>query len=65
MDIEYTWILRQGKNCCQFRLLTWTSHIGQFVHPVGGDLLYDNQMSDPSNNKLIKVLQLYMCLECN
>ena len=21
---------------CQFRLLTWTSFIGQFVHPVGG-----------------------------
>ena len=37
MDIDYTWILRQGKYCCQFRLLTWTSHIGQFVHPVGGD----------------------------
>ena len=36
MDVEYTWILRQGENCLQFRLLTWTSSIGQFVHPVGG-----------------------------
>ena len=26
-----------GEKCRQFRLLTWTSHIGQFVHPVGGD----------------------------
>ena len=25
------------KNCRQFRLLTWTSLIGQFVHPVGGE----------------------------
>ena len=25
-----------GKNCRQFRLLTWTSFIGQFVHSVRG-----------------------------
>ena len=25
-----------GINCCQFRLLTWTSIMGQFVNPVGG-----------------------------
>ena len=36
MDVEYTWILRQGKNCRQFNLLTWNSFIGQFVYPVGG-----------------------------
>ena len=36
MDIEYTWILWQGKNCRQFMLLTWNLFIGQFVHPVGG-----------------------------
>ena len=36
MDIEYTWILWQRKNCCQFRLLTWNSFIVQFVHPVKG-----------------------------
>ena len=24
------------KNCRQFRLLTWTSFIGQLVHPIGG-----------------------------
>ena len=24
-----------GENCRQFRLLTWTSIISQFVHPVG------------------------------
>ena len=35
MAIEYTWILWQGKKC-QFRLLKWTSFIGQFVYPVGG-----------------------------
>ena len=35
MDVIYTWILRQGINCLQFSLLTWTSFIGQFVHPVG------------------------------
>ena len=35
MDVEYTWILRQGKNCRQFRLITWNSFIGQFVHPLG------------------------------
>ena len=25
-----------GKNCRQFRFLTWTSFIGQFVHSEGG-----------------------------
>ena len=33
MDVEYKWILCQGKNCRQFMLLTWNSRIGQFVHP--------------------------------
>ena len=33
-DIDYTWILWQGK--IRFRLLTWKSFIGQFVHPLGG-----------------------------
>ena len=28
-----------GKNCRQFRLLTWTSFIGQFVHPVGVEVI--------------------------
>ena len=37
MDLIYTWILCQGKICRQFRLLTFTLFIGQFVHPVGGD----------------------------
>ena len=32
-DVEYTWILRQGK----IVLLTWNSFIGQFVHPLGGE----------------------------
>ena len=35
MDVEYTWILWQWKNCRQFRLLTWNSPIGQFVLKVG------------------------------
>ena len=26
-----------GENCRQFRLLTWTSLIGQFVYPVWGE----------------------------
>ena len=33
MDIQFTWILF---SCRQFRLLTWTSFINQFVHSVGG-----------------------------
>ena len=37
MDIENTWILEQDKNCRQFRLLTYASLVGQFVHPVGGE----------------------------
>ena len=37
MDIECTWILWQGINSRQIRLLTWTSFNGQFIHPVGGD----------------------------
>ena len=27
--------IRTGENCCQFRLLTWTAFIGQFIDPVG------------------------------
>ena len=34
IDVEYTWILTQGKTCCQFRLLFSLSFIGQFVNPV-------------------------------
>ncbi len=37
MDIEYTWILWQGKNFSQLRLLTWNSFIDQFAHLVRGD----------------------------
>ena len=36
MDIEYTWIHQQEKSH-QFRLLTWTLFIGQFVCPVEGE----------------------------
>ena len=35
MDIK-TWIYRQGKLCCQFRLLVRTLFIGPFVQPEGG-----------------------------
>ena len=36
MVLEYNiWILWQGENCQIFRLLIWTSFIGQLVHPVG------------------------------
>ena len=28
-----------GENCRQFRLLTGTSFIGQFVHTVGGEAM--------------------------
>ena len=28
-------IITGKKNCCQFRLLTWTSFIDQFVYLVG------------------------------
>ena len=38
MDVEYTWILWQGGKCHQFRLLTSTSFIGQFMYPVGGTI---------------------------
>ena len=34
MDIRYAWIYYQWENCPQFRLLLWTSFIGQFDHPV-------------------------------
>ena len=37
MDVGYTWMLTQGKNCRQFSLLIWNSFIGQFVHPVRGE----------------------------
>ena len=37
MDVEYTWILRQGKNCRQLGLLFPLSFIDQFVYPVEGE----------------------------
>ena len=36
MNIEYTLILGQGKNCRHIRLLTWNPFIGHFFNPVGG-----------------------------
>ena len=35
MDIQYTWILWQGKNCRRFRFLKLNSFIGQFIDQVG------------------------------
>ena len=35
LDQGYTWIYCHGKICRQFRLLLWTSFIGQFVEGVG------------------------------
>ena len=35
MDVECTWILRQGGNCRQFSLLVQKSFSGLFVNPVG------------------------------
>ena len=38
MDVEYTWILKQGKNCRQFRLqLSLVALIVQTVYLVGGE----------------------------
>ena len=37
IDVDYSWILWQGKNCPQFTLLILNSFIGQFVHPEGGE----------------------------
>ena len=37
IDLEYTWILLQGKNCRQCKMLLLSMlFIGQFVYPVGG-----------------------------
>ena len=35
MDVEYTWILLQEKNCRQFRLHYLLAFIGRAIHPVG------------------------------
>ena len=69
MDVQYTWILRKGLNCRQFRLLICWSFIGVFVQPVGEEgmeysvilsryklhfvRVHDNLVQDPSNNKSI------------
>ena len=37
MDVEYTWILLQGMNCRQYRLLYPLSFFGQYVNPVGNE----------------------------
>ena len=36
MDVNIRGCHNRQKNCPQFRLLTWTSFIAQFIHPVGG-----------------------------
>ncbi len=33
MDVEYTWMIKQEKNCRQFRLNFPLVFIGQFEHP--------------------------------
>ena len=40
MDIEYVDILT-GEICRQFRLLKWTSFIGQFVYPIEGEGIFN------------------------
>ena len=37
LDLENKWILWQEKHCRQFRLLTLTLFIGQFVYIIGGE----------------------------
>ncbi len=69
MDVEYTWILWQKKNCRQFRLQYPLAAIGRAVYPVGGEgtgaivilaryglhfiMEHDNLVYDPSINKSI------------
>ena len=76
MELEYTWILRQRKNCRQFILL-----IGYFVHPLAGVGMgergwivildsykfhflreHDNMLKYPSNN--ISMLETQFLLSC-
>ncbi len=45
MDLEYTWILRQGKTCHRFRLLFSMSFMGLFVQTESGTLR-DKTMND-------------------
>ena len=72
MDVECTWILWQGENCRQFRLLFPLPFIGQFIHILwegrGWGILprhkfHFNRNQDPSNNKLIYVI-LVCEIEC-
>ncbi len=74
MDIWYTWIYWQAKNCRQFRLLLWSSFIGSFIHSsssrrghVCGFLscykfhfirVHENLVQHPSNTISITVAQL-------
>ena len=38
MDVEYTWILKHWKNCCQFGLqLSLVALIVQTIYLVGGE----------------------------
>ena len=55
MGIEYTWILCQGKNCRQFRLLTWTSFISQYDQLVGG---WDGVKGDDGVDRYFSQIQV-------
>ena len=45
-----------GEKYRQFKLLTWTTLIGQFFHPVGA---HDCMVKDSSNSKSIYLPRLY------
>ena len=49
MDIEYTWILWQGKNCCQFRLLNGTHLLVSSLSSHYYNL--DNTITEKENEK--------------
>ena len=72
MDVEYTWILWQGKivvNLGCYNIIYY-SVCSSSIHPIGGDggiiisasykfhfiRVHDNLVSDPSNNKSIAIL---------
>ena len=65
MDIEYVDVMTV-KNCRQFRLLTWTSLVGHFVHRIVILASYkfhyisehENLVKHPSNKISIYLLRI-------
>ena len=56
--------IMMGKNCRQYRLLTWTFFISQFVQPVGEEMIRERLAEEGKPASSFSLLG-YIIIRCN